>query len=276
MANKTVTVIEADGTQTDVEILDVNRQAAALSKSVALSNEDRTSLVNLEASASVLDDWDETDRAKVNLIVGQAGVDAGPGAVTVKTLRIHSATDDPLLTAVQGVAHGASAASVNPSLLGTYALAHGANPTAVAAGQASKLYGNRHGIPWMIGGHPNVISTEFTVTDADGPQNNLALVTIGAGNKIVVTQAQMSMNGANSVNVGARLGLAAATLPAAALAGAAGIILSGKFGANGGISRGVGGGIIAIGADGEDLRLTCDDPVGGDIRIAVSYYTIES
>jgi hypothetical protein len=276
MANQVLTVIEADGTQTDIQVLDVNRQPAATSKSVALANEDKTSLNNIEASLSVLDDWDETDRAKVNIIAGQAGVDAGAGATTVKTLRTLSASDDPLLTAVAGVAHGASAASVNPSLLGVYALAHGANPTAVAAGQASKLYGNRAGVPFMIGGHPNVISTEWVVAAGDGAQTNLALVTIGAGLKIVVTQAQISMSGLNTIPVGVRLGLAAATLPAAALAGAAGIIISGKFSANGGSSRGAASGIIAVGGDGEDLRLTCDAPTGGEIRVTVSYYTIES
>ena len=39
------------------------------------------------ASLSVIDDWDETDRAKVNVIVGQAGVTAGAGAVAAQTCR---------------------------------------------------------------------------------------------------------------------------------------------------------------------------------------------
>ncbi len=33
-------------------------------------------------SLAIMDDWDESDRAKVNPIVGQAGVDGGSGAVT--------------------------------------------------------------------------------------------------------------------------------------------------------------------------------------------------
>jgi hypothetical protein len=37
-----------------------------------------------------------------------------------------------------------------------------------------------------------------------------------------------------------------------------------------------GAGIIGIGADGEDLRITCDDPAGGSLFVTFSYYTIES
>ena len=39
-------------------------------------------------SLGVMDDWDESDRAKVNLIVGQAGVAAGAGSVGSNTQRI--------------------------------------------------------------------------------------------------------------------------------------------------------------------------------------------
>lgn len=48
MANQTVTVLEADGsTQTDVEVLGFGRQAAAASKSLTLSTEDKTVLDSL-------------------------------------------------------------------------------------------------------------------------------------------------------------------------------------------------------------------------------------
>lgn len=46
-----------------------------------------------EASLSVIDDWDESDRAKVNPIVGQAGVAAGSGTVGTTTQRVVLATD---------------------------------------------------------------------------------------------------------------------------------------------------------------------------------------
>ena len=55
----------------------------------------------IAASASVLDDWDESDRAKVNPIVGQAGIAAGAGAVGVTVPRVTLASDDPAVTALQ-------------------------------------------------------------------------------------------------------------------------------------------------------------------------------
>lgn len=50
-------------------------------------------LVLAVASLSVLDDWDESDRAKVNPIAGQAGVAAGSGTVSALTQRVVLATD---------------------------------------------------------------------------------------------------------------------------------------------------------------------------------------
>ncbi len=49
----------------------------------------------------VMDDWDETNRCKVNLIVGQAGIAAGAGAVGATTPRVTLANDDPVVTAIQ-------------------------------------------------------------------------------------------------------------------------------------------------------------------------------
>lgn len=54
------------------------------------------------AALQIMDDWDETDRAKVNIIVGQAGVAANAGAASATTLRTISATDDPIAKVVTG------------------------------------------------------------------------------------------------------------------------------------------------------------------------------
>jgi hypothetical protein len=45
------------------------------------------------ASLAVVDDWDESDRAKVNPIVGQAGIAAGKGAVGATVPRVTVAGD---------------------------------------------------------------------------------------------------------------------------------------------------------------------------------------
>lgn len=47
----------------------------------------------IQTSVQIMDDWDESDRAKVNPIVGQAGVQGGSGAVSVNTQRVVLATD---------------------------------------------------------------------------------------------------------------------------------------------------------------------------------------
>jgi len=57
-------------------------------------------LAAIAASASVLDDWDESDRAKVNPIVGVAGVAAGAGAVSSSTQRATLASDDPAVASL--------------------------------------------------------------------------------------------------------------------------------------------------------------------------------
>jgi len=52
-------------------------------------------LAAIKTALEVIDDWDDTDRAKVNLIVGQAGVAAGAGAADALTQRVTLASDDP-------------------------------------------------------------------------------------------------------------------------------------------------------------------------------------
>lgn len=55
------------------------------------------------APLSVLNDWDEGDRAKVNPIVGQAGVQGGSGSVSATTQRVVLATDVALPTGTNAI-----------------------------------------------------------------------------------------------------------------------------------------------------------------------------
>lgn len=166
------------------------------------------------------------------------------------------------------VAHDA-ADSGNPVKLGVKAIAHGASPTAVAADDRSDWYGNRHGIPWVIGGHPNVVTRRDNYTAA---QTNAAIVTIGAGNKIVVTRQSAMCDNANSVDVQVRIGFAAATTPTGA-----GVVLSHPgIAAGSGVVEGNGSGILGVGADGEDLRITSEVPTGGSLDIVTTYYVVPS
>lgn len=161
-------------------------------------------------------------------------------------------------------------------ILGAKAIAHGANPTAVAAGGEADLFVNRHGVPFVLGGHPNIISRSHVIADSDGAQTNYALLAVAAGSKAVITQISAVCDAGNTTNIAVRIGFGTASVPTPALAGTNGLVIDGVFGAGSGQQKGMGAGIIAIGDDDEDLRLTCGDPVGGNLFIQYSYFTIES
>lgn len=219
------------------------------------------------------------------LYFGTVAASVGAGAVGTGVQRITLASDDPAVAALQimddwdnaasdgasvsgDVAHDAADAG-EPVKIGYKAIAHGANPTAVAENDRTNGYANRHGIPFVMGGHPNIVTLEAAYTAA---QTDAAIITAGAGTKIVVTNIQILADNANTVDVGARVGFGAANTPTTT-----GVVATHPGIAPGsGISRGDGSGIIGIGADGEDLRITSEVPTGGSIRVLVSYYTIES
>jgi hypothetical protein len=158
----------------------------------------------------------------------------------------------------------------NPVQVGIEAIAHGTNPTAVASGARTKLYANRAGVPFVIGGHPNILTSEASYTAA---QTNTAVITVGSGTKIVVTQIQVINDAYSPSPVSFRVGFAATTTPTTTgVVGTHPAMIPGDS-----YSRGDGSGILGVGADGEDLRITSDTPgTGGEVRILVSYYTIES
>jgi hypothetical protein len=113
MANETITVFESDGTtETDVKVLDFGRQAAAASKSLATCTEDKAVLDAIAASLSVVDDWDETNRAAVNPISGQAGITGGAGAADAATVRV---TIDTGQVGSLGQATAANSVSTTPA-----------------------------------------------------------------------------------------------------------------------------------------------------------------
>lgn len=158
----------------------------------------------------------------------------------------------------------------NPIKVGYKAVAHGASPTAVAAGDRVDSLANRHGIPFTIGGHPNVVTLEAAYTAA---QTDTAVIgSISPGTKIVVTGITVTCDNANSVDVNWRIGFGATNTPTTT-----GVVSSHPGCAAGsGLNRGNGAGILGIGGDGEELRITSSVPTGGSIRVNVSYYLIES
>lgn len=164
----------------------------------------------------------------------------------------------------------------DPIKIGQRAIAHGANPTAVAVADRTDWLANRAGVPWVIGGHPNVVGTEYVATTA---QTNDAIITVAGGLKIVVTAIEVMVDKATTVDVGVRIGFGTANVPTEPADGAsvAGMVLSHPgIAAGSGVVRGSGAGILAIGADDEDLRITSEVPTSGKLRVLVSSYTIES
>lgn len=57
-------------------------------------------LTAIKNSLDVMDDWDESDRAKVNPVVGQAGIAAGSAAIAANTPSVTLATNDPAVTSL--------------------------------------------------------------------------------------------------------------------------------------------------------------------------------
>ena len=204
-----------------------------------------TNTGNAATSLAILDDWDNaaSDGASVSGDVAHDTADAG-----------------------------------EPVKVGFKAIAHGANPTAVTADDRTNWYANRHGVPWVIGGHPNVVTATYLTTGAQTDDNVLAA--IAAGNKYVITRVTIALAVATTVAVGVRLGFGASVVPAlpASAADAVAGILVYHPGMNpgSGIQMGDGSGILGIGGDGEELRITCDAPTSGTLVISVSYYQIES
>lgn len=168
------------------------------------------------------------------------------------------------------VAHDA-VDSGNPQKIGARAIAHGTNPTAVAAADRTDLLANRAGVPFAIGGHPNIVTIKHTnitaaVTDA-------AIVTVAGGLKIVVTRITVTLDNASTVYPSVIIGFGAVNTPTAA-----GVLVShGGVPAGGGVNVGDGSGMLGVGGDGDDLRVTTvGAATGNGMQICVSYYTIES
>jgi hypothetical protein len=93
------------GTNNDVTVTSgsITANAGTNLNTSALALEAGGNLAGAAASLAVIDDWDESDRAKVNPIVGQAGLQGGSGAVSANTLRVVLSTDVALPAGTNGI-----------------------------------------------------------------------------------------------------------------------------------------------------------------------------
>jgi uncharacterized protein with PIN domain len=83
--------------------LTVDGTVTAAQGTAANLNMTEASAAAIKTAVEVMDDWDESDRAKVNPIVGQAGVQGASGAVSATTQRVVLATDVALPTGANAI-----------------------------------------------------------------------------------------------------------------------------------------------------------------------------
>lgn len=167
---------------------------------------------------------------------------------------------------IEGDVSHDSADSGNPVKVGLKAIDHGTNPTEVASADRTDWYANNAGIPFVIPGHPNVVTFRATYTAS---QSNTAIVS--TSEKIVVTRVSATCDNANTNDTQCRIGFGTASTPTTT-----GVLLSHPgIAAGSGVVEGSGAGMLGVGAAGEDIRITCEDP-GGTIDVVVTYYEISA
>ena len=169
--------------------------------------------------------------------------------------------------------------SSKPVKVGMHALSHGANPGAVGGNERVDWHANVHGIPWVLGGHPNIKTAEYNTTNSSGETNDDMLGAIDASTKLVITAIDVTCDKANTKDTGVRIGFGQTVVPAEGSSGATavdGIVLSHPgIAAGSGMVKGTGAGIVGIGGANEELRITNEDP-GGKLRVVVTFFTIAS
>lgn len=164
------------------------------------------------------------------------------------------------------------------TMAGGAVVAHGASPDAADAGDAAAPLMNRHRILFTQGGHPNSKSAVYLWTASTTDDN--VLPAIAGGTKYAITRITVTLDQATTVGVACRLGFGTASLPTLPTANADAVddVLFYHPGMVPGTmhSVGDGSGILGVGGDGAELRITAGATTGGTGVVVVTYYPIES
>jgi hypothetical protein len=231
-------IVKQEGTITVTESSPISGFATS-TKQLADGHNVTIDNASIAVTNAIGDGWDNTasDGASVSGDVAHSGIDAG-----------------------------------EPVKVGFKAIDIDTDPIEVAEDDRTDWYSTRLGVPWVLGGHPNMLNASINVTDGDGAQTNAAIITVATNVAIVVTHIAVTADNANTVDVQCRVGFGTTTTPAE---DAAKQVLNHPGIAPGsGVIIGSGAGIIGQGVSNEDLRVTCADPVSGSITINVTYFTI--
>jgi len=167
----------------------------------------------------IMDDWDETDRCKVNPIAGQAGVQGGSGTVTALTQRVVLATDVGLPAGTSSIGsvtqssasafkcEPAGAISIDDAVSATKPLLTGARAQASSAtapstrvgsdGDAQHLALDRDGALYTHPHPPQITGAYQAYTSAA----NSVLISAPASGSLYITDIWISFNGANTVDL---------------------------------------------------------------------------
>lgn len=179
--------------------------------------------------------------------------------------------DDPVFTDDAAFTVGTS--KVN--MAGVQVVNFGTTPDVADSLDAGAIIANRHRIPFMLGGHPNIQSSEYFTSGAITDDN--ILPALAAGSAYVITGITVACSAANATSPSVRIGFGTSTLTAQGATNAdavAKIILSHPgIPAGSGIVKGYNGGIVGIGASDEELRITCTTPTTSLI-VQVDWFTI--
>lgn len=157
--------------------------------------------------------------------------------------------------------------SGNPVKIGAIAKAYGTTVT-VGADDRTDLRANRLGVLQTIGGALNTqcVAADYSAT----AQTNTVLV--ATTSVIVVTRLSVFLSYNTSVAPFIRIGLGGSTTPTTTNC----IIDHENVVPGSIITIGDGSGIIAVGAVGEDLRITCGAATDGSWNVSVTYFEVAS
>lgn len=243
---------------------------------------DGTVTANLAAGTNNIGDIDiltiaagDNNIGNVDIVTMPNVTNAGTFAVQIdgSALTALQLIDDPVFADDAGFTIGTSKVMVG----GGVAVAHGSNPDVADANDAVALLTNRHRIPFTLGGHPNIVSAEYFTSGAITDDN--ILPAIAAGTIYVITSITVACSNANATSPSVRIGFGTASVPAQGATNAdavSKVVLSHPgIPPGGGMVKGNGQGIVGIGGDGEELRITCTTPTTSLI-VQVDYFTISS
>jgi hypothetical protein len=278
IGNMDVATVPADPFGLNADAASASGSISAKLRQIATNGHPITGTVAVTQSGT----WDEVgihdsgNSITVDAPLGTpVNVQVGNGTLAAGVIDETGASAVDAMAIGGGTAHDA-VNSGNPVQIGGHAVSGSATPTSVAAADRTRWIFNQHGIPYMMAGHPNLITREYDFGTAAQTDVNLAAAAVAGDERVYVTRFEALCDNANTVAVSVRAGFGTASVPAASSSGVSGMIASHPgIAAGSGIICGGVGGIIAVGGAGEEPRLTSTVATSGNLHVVISYYLID-